>query len=103
MRDVVRISPDGSTAVEVVERSGSRVLRAFLVPELYVEQVRPEIAGIGAIAGGLNLLSEWSGGRHVAIDVPDGADPAALLDYLEAGERDGRLDWEWGDAVSFST
>jgi hypothetical protein len=95
--DSVSIAPD-SYVTEVTARSGRRVLRALIVEpdpadaaaELERHIVRAE------------LRFEWSGGRHVAIDVPQGVQPSELLDYLDEREAAGNLHWEWADVEPFS-
>lgn len=101
LRDTVRISSDGSTVVEVVERSGNRVLRALFEAEPAPDQIRAAAAGMKEQIRRLGLLFEWSGDRHVAIDVPVDVDSMPLLEYLTAKESAGRLYWEWNDVVPF--
>ncbi|MFI5714181.1 DUF4265 domain-containing protein [Kribbella sp. NPDC051620] len=102
LRDRVRLSADGANVVEVVERSGRRVLRVFLDVQLGPEASRGQEAEITLRVKAAGLLSEWCGARHVAVDVAGGEEPVSLLAYLEEGERRGRLRWEWGDALSFA-
>ena len=96
--DSVRISDD-SIVTEVLARSGRRVLRALVVdepdPTRAVTELQQRITDTG-------LRSEWSGDRHVAIDVPPGLEPSALLDHLDVGEADGTLHWEWADVAPFA-
>jgi hypothetical protein len=93
LRDVVRLSADGSTVVEIVRRSGRRTLRAFLAKGASDDRLRAEAKG---------FLSEWRGARYIAIDVPEGAEPAELLAYLESSECAGLLHWEWNDSLPFA-
>ncbi|MER7249755.1 DUF4265 domain-containing protein [Kribbella sp. NPDC000426] len=99
LRDMVRLSAE-STVIELVRPSGSRALRA-LIAELDVEGIRRVNAEVQARISQSGLLFEWSGDRHVAIDVPPGADAEAIMDYFDAEEAADRLSWEWSDVVRF--
>lgn len=102
LHDIVRISPDGSTVIELMQHSGRRVLRVLLAPELSPDQNRLEVVEINRRIRDLGLMSEWSGDRHAAIDVPSDAMSADLVDYFEVGEQAGRMYWEWNDAIHFT-
>ncbi|WP_329474354.1 DUF4265 domain-containing protein [Kribbella sp. NBC_01484] len=99
LRDTVRISAE-STVIELVRRSGHRALRALLA-EADAEQIRMIKAEIDARISRAGLLFEWSGDRHVAIDVPPGADAESMMDYFERGEAAAHLYWEWSDVERF--
>jgi hypothetical protein len=100
LRDVVRLSADGSTVVEVVERSGRHVFRALLVDERD-EEVAEIAAEVEAICARTGLLLEWTNGRLVAIDIPPEAEATDVLNYLSEYAQAGRLEWEWSDMVPF--
>jgi hypothetical protein len=102
LHDIVRISPDGSTVVELVKHSGRRVLRVLLAPELSPDHNRLEALEIDRRVSDLGLVSEWSGDRHTAIDVPSATTPTALVEYFEAAQEAGRMYWEWNDSVHFT-
>lgn len=102
LRDIVRLSDDGANVVELVERSGRRVLRTLMAAELSPQRARVHESEMALLVKQAGLLSEWCGDRQVAVDVPEDEDPADLLAYLKAGELSGQLHWEWGDAESFS-
>jgi uncharacterized protein DUF4265 len=99
LRDRVRISAD-STVIELVRRSGNRAMRALLA-DLGAEQIRTVKAEIDARITRAGLLFEWSGGRHVAIDVPPGANADSIMDYFDIQEDADRLHWEWSDVARF--
>lgn len=96
--DTVRLTPHDSMVAEVLAGSGRRVLRALVV-EPALATTAPELRRHITEAG---LRSEWSGDRHVAIDVPPRVEPSALLDCMEACEADGNLHWEWADVEPFA-
>ncbi|RZU18782.1 uncharacterized protein DUF4265 [Kribbella rubisoli] len=99
LRDTVRLSAE-SAVIELVNPSGSRALRA-LIAELDAGEIRVVKAEIDARVSRAGLLFEWSGDRHVAIDVPLGADAEAIMDYFDGEEAADRLYWEWSDVASF--
>lgn len=99
LRDTVRLSAE-NVVVGLVRRSGNRALRALLL------EAAPDVLGdlgaqIDALSSLAGLLYEWSGDRHVAIDVPPGGDAEALMDLFDVEEEAGRLVWEWADVASF--
>ena len=49
------------------------------------------------------LLSEWSGDRHVAVDIPPGAKTDSLLKVMEREVAEAGAFWEWAHAEPFST
>lgn len=60
------------------------------------DRIRTEIDAAG-------LLSEWSGDRHVAVDIPPEVNPSTLFEIMEREVSEGRAFWEWADAMPFST
>ena len=97
--DVVTVSEGEATVTSVIRGSGNRVLRVLLAPDsaaqVSASEVKREIDDSG-------LINEWSGDRHVAIDVPPLVDVSALIGLLVRGEKDSLMFWEWGDALNFS-
>ncbi|MFE0731812.1 DUF4265 domain-containing protein [Streptomyces antibioticus] len=89
---------------EAVERSSHRVLRIMLLtptpdPGRLVEttdRIRAEISAAG-------LLSERSGDRHVAVDIPADRDPSDPYAAVKREAAADRAFWEWADAMPFST
>ncbi|MFC9330850.1 DUF4265 domain-containing protein [Kitasatospora sp. NPDC057015] len=99
--DRVALSDDDEVA-EVVALSWHRVLRLLLVPgpaptELAqaVDRIKREIRTAG-------LLSEWSGDRHVAVDIPPHTDASRLFEIMEHEVTEDRAFWEWADTMPFS-
>lgn len=97
--DIVFLSVGGTTIVGLVRRSGRRVLRVLLMSTPDISSLTGEI---NVEVSRLGLMSEWSGDRHVAIDVPIGADVNILLGLFERSEAASRAFWEWADSTSFS-
>ncbi|MGW3522274.1 DUF4265 domain-containing protein [Streptomyces olivaceus] len=98
--DIVSLSEDGAKVARLVRKSGRRVLRVFLLETPDFSSVAREC---DAEIARLDLLSEWSGGRHVAIDVPIDVDVTSLISLFEREESESRAFWEWADTVSFSS
>ena len=90
----------GSIVVELLRHSGNRALRA-LIADVGAEQILTIKTEVDALVSRADLLFEWSGDRHVAIDVPPGGDAESILDYFAIEEDAGRLNWEWSDIVPF--
>jgi hypothetical protein len=101
LRDTVGLSAD-TTVVELVRPSGNRALRA-LIAEVSAEQRRMIRAEVDAQISRAGLLCEWSGDRHVAIDVPPDSDAESIMDYFDTEEDADRLHWEWSDVAPFRT
>lgn len=99
--DTVRLSGE-SVVTALVRPSGNRALRA-LVADVDAARLREIVGEIRKRVADAGLLSEWSGGRHVAIDVPAGADAKRIMDYFDVLEAVGVLRWEWSDVVSFQS
>ncbi|MGW5231194.1 DUF4265 domain-containing protein [Streptomyces nodosus] len=98
--DRVLLSEDDEVN-EVVGLSWHRVLRMLMPnpdPKRLIEataRIKHEIDSVG-------LLSEWSGDRHVAIDVPPQTTPSQLFDVMQREVAEARAFWEWADAMPFS-
>jgi hypothetical protein len=99
LRDKVRLTRDGAQVSELVERSGHRALRVLLMPDQ--SRMHRSADRIEAQARALGLLYEWSGDRHIAIDVPAGAEVGRLIDVVVEEEREAGALWEWADAEPF--
>jgi len=101
LRDRVRTTSDGSLVSEVVERSGRRVLRVLFVAG-WGSELPAGAERIESLVRELGLLYEWSGDRHIAIDVPAGADVEGLIGAIRQEERSAGAEWEWADVEPFS-
>lgn len=96
--DVVGLSADGTTITRLVRRSGRRALRILFIafPDLadVLEQIGSEVLRLG-------LMSELSGDRHIAIDVPPEEGVTRIMEIAQRGEASSTAYWEWADAVPF--
>lgn len=101
LNDVVELDSDGKQIIGVLKRSGHRVFRVFLAPSLSVpesDEVRNSITR--AIIDDV-LKAEWSGDRHVAIDVPLGGEVGRVWSAIEHVVAEEKVYWEWGDVEPF--
>ncbi|MEV0990820.1 DUF4265 domain-containing protein [Streptomyces sp. NPDC049949] len=99
--DRVRLSANGQVS-EVVGSSSHRVLRMLLMPAPDPKQLTETMDRIRTAIDAAGLLSEWSGDRHVAVDIPPEAEPSVLFDIMQREVSEGRAFWEWADAMAFS-
>jgi hypothetical protein len=99
--DEVRLTPDGSRVQAVLSRSGHRVLRVLLMPSLGVAGMDEMREAMISACSRLGLLHEWSGDRHVAVDVPPGGDAGELFGLVGAAVGREDAHWEWGDVMPF--
>jgi hypothetical protein len=100
--DVVRLDDD-DMVTEVVSRGGHRTLRALLVPMPEQSEVAALAARINSLAQNEGFVLEWSGDRHVAVNIPADRDPAPLVALMTEQRAAQRLFWEWSDAKPFQT
>ncbi|WUD78375.1 DUF4265 domain-containing protein [Streptomyces sp. NBC_00510] len=100
--DRVRLSEDDQVS-DVVSFSRHRVLRMLLMPSPDPERLAEAIARIKVEIDAAGLLSEWSGTRHVAVDVPPQANPSKLFAVMEREVSEAGAFCEWADVMPFST
>lgn len=99
LHDTVAISTE-SAVVALIRQSGNRALRA-LIADIAAERVKAIKTEIDARVARTGLLFEWSGDRHVAIDVSPDADAESIMDYFDIEEAAGFLTCEWSDVEQF--
>ncbi|PIB00002.1 MULTISPECIES: DUF4265 domain-containing protein [Streptomyces] len=100
--DRVLLSADDEVS-EVVGLSRHRVLRMLLMPGPDPTRLTEATARIKQEIDAAGLLSEWSGDRHVAVDVPPQTTPSRLFEVMEREVAEAGAFWEWADAMPFST
>lgn len=98
--DVVGLDPAGQRVVELIEPSGHRLLRVLLAATGEPGTARLREAVVAAVTG-LGLAMEWSGERHVAVDMPPGSSVGPLEPLLRPHLTAGTVQWEWADAEPF--
>lgn len=100
--DRVRLSANDQVS-EVMGSSSHRVLRMLLMPVPDPKQLTETTDRIRSEIDAAGLLSEWSGDRHVAVDIPPEVKPSKLFVIMQHEVSEGRAFWEWADAMPFST
>lgn len=79
------------------------LLRMLLMTGAGPERLGQGIARIKTEITTSALLSEWSGDRHVAVDIPPEAETDGLLKVMEREVAEAGAFWEWAHAEPFST
>jgi hypothetical protein len=100
--DVVRIDED-DMLTEVVSSGGHRTLRALTVPGLTDVEVAALADRVNSLAQREGFVREWSGDRHVAVNIPGDRDPSPLVALMSEQRAAGKLFWEWSDMKPFRT
>jgi hypothetical protein len=103
--DEVSVDPRHQVSA-LLSASGHRVRRALLPDVGDAEASKERISSISAAVHSRGLTCEWSGDRHLAIDVPPGK--VGTLEDIEQVIRmgvhiEGPQYWEWADAKPFQT
>ncbi|WP_137988923.1 DUF4265 domain-containing protein [Streptomyces vilmorinianum] len=98
--DIVRLDDD-DMLVEVVSRSGHRTMRALFVPGLDPAYLSSLTEGINSLAQQEGFVLEWSGDRHVAINIPADRDAGAMEAFMKERRAAESLFWEWSDIKPF--
>ncbi|CAM3943887.1 DUF2199 domain-containing protein [Kibdelosporangium persicum] len=101
--DIVDTTPDGATIIALKKLSGHRALRAFIPMTISGGVVEKSSSRINEAISTLGVLREWSGSRHVAVDIPPDVDPVDLVNVVQDEENAGRVVWEWADSQRFAT
>jgi hypothetical protein len=97
--DVVRKS--GSDRVDrLIRKSGRRVLRVLFAEPRPLGDSR---SALRRAVESTELLSEWNGDRHVAIDVPDISVMQPIFDSVQREIQNGTAFWEWSDSKDFKS
>ncbi|WP_181562567.1 DUF4265 domain-containing protein [Micromonospora noduli] len=101
LRDTVRATPNGVLVSEIVRPSGNRALRVLLGQGRGRADVGQAGLRIEAVTRAAGLLYEWSGDRHIAVDVPPDANVDDLLRVIIDEEKGAGVKWEWADVEPF--
>ncbi|MEV7860914.1 DUF4265 domain-containing protein [Streptomyces hirsutus] len=89
---------EADTIDRLIGRSGRRVLRVFFVDPRPSGDSR---AALRSAVASANLLSEWNGEHHVAIDVPDVSAMQPVFESVQDEIQKGAAFWEWSDSKRF--
>ncbi|MFD6356293.1 DUF4265 domain-containing protein [Nocardia tengchongensis] len=99
--DRVRLDPAGQQVTELLEKSEHRVFRILLLPALSDSEATRLHGAIDDAVTQNHLKSEWSGDRHIAIDLPPGRNIHLVWALIKDAANDGSIAWEWGDVEQF--
>jgi hypothetical protein len=91
----------GKFISRITRGSGRRVLRIFFTDPRPSENGEDARGSLIREVDSAGLLSEWSGDRHVAIDVPTGATMQGVYDSVTQEIEAGSAVWEWADSEPF--
>ncbi|MFJ2914522.1 DUF4265 domain-containing protein [Streptomyces sp. NPDC087228] len=101
LHDIVELDLDEDIVSEVVRRGGHRTMRALIGPGVSADGIAEISTAINSFTEVSGFLSEWSGNRHVAIDIPAGGDPRDLQEFFVRQREAERIYWEWSDVKPF--
>ncbi|MCF3137221.1 DUF4265 domain-containing protein [Streptomyces olivochromogenes] len=87
---------------EVVKTAWHRTLRMLIIPAVPAADLGQVTDQIKSAIRTSGLLSEWSGERLVAVDVPPDMDASEVITAMERVVNNGRAFWEWADSRPFS-
>ncbi|MCX0245655.1 DUF4265 domain-containing protein [Streptomyces drozdowiczii] len=97
--DVVRLDLTSRIVSRIKRRSGNRVFRLFFPVSIADREFRSVKRTIVSRIENSGLLAEWSGPRHVAIDVPVSGSIDSVWEVVR--ENEGVILWEWADVEEF--
>ncbi|WP_069174386.1 DUF4265 domain-containing protein [Streptomyces griseus] len=101
LHDVVEL--DGDDVVARIVRSGRhRTMRGLIAPAVSAEGISEIFASVNQLVETSGFLCEWSGHRHVAIDIPPGSDSQVIQKFFASQREAERVYWEWSDARPFT-
>lgn len=99
--DVVEVTR-GRFVTQILRNSGRRALRIFFTAPRPSHRQLDCRGRLRQVLQAKGLLSEWSGERHVAIDIPEAAVADEVLASVKPELQDETVYWEWADAEAFS-
>ncbi|MGW1910416.1 DUF4265 domain-containing protein [Streptomyces sp. NPDC002076] len=99
--DTVLLTGDDHVS-EVVRTAGHRTLRLLFVPDLPTADLQRATERIKAEVLAAGLLSEWSGERFIAVDIPSDTGAPGLIAVTEEMVHKGQAFWEWASGRPFS-
>ncbi|MEX5636182.1 DUF4265 domain-containing protein [Parafrankia sp. FMc2] len=99
MGDIVLLDANARTVVSIAEFSGNRSLRIFIPYAVPAERFHAAREAVLFAVHDANLMSEWSGERHVAVNISPKQSMAGILEVIR--DLDGVVAWEWSDVEEF--
>ncbi|MCF6526089.1 DUF4265 domain-containing protein [Streptomyces sp. JJ36] len=101
MGDVVSLDKEARSVNEIVRHSGNRVFRIFFPLSTPSKEFHSAKDDVTSAIRDADLQAEWSGDRHVAINIPLGGSVARVWEVVR--ELEGIAVWEWSDVEEFRT
>jgi hypothetical protein len=101
MGDIVSLDAQARNVTEIVQRSGNRLFRIFFPPSIPADRFLAAKERVVFVIQEAGLKVEWSGDRHVAINIPLGGSVARVWEVVR--ELEGVAVWEWSDVEEFRT
>lgn len=99
--DVVTLDPEARNVNGIVQHSGNRVFRIFFPSSIPLNGFLSAKKDVISAICDTGLQAEWSGERHVAINIPLGGSVARVWEVIR--EFEGAAVWEWSDVEEFRT
>jgi hypothetical protein len=99
--DVVSLDAEARNVKEIVRHSGNRVFRIFFPPSAPLGRFASAKEDVISVIRDSGLQAEWSGDRHVAINIPVGGSVDPVWEVIRGLE--GVAVWEWSDVEEFHT
>ncbi|WP_405608190.1 DUF4265 domain-containing protein [Streptomyces sp. NBC_01508] len=99
MGDIVSLDTEARVITEIVQSSGNRLFRVFFPPSIPPGRFFAAKESLVSAVRDADLKVEWSGDRHVAIDIPLGGSVARVWEVVR--ELEGVAVWEWSDVEEF--
>jgi len=101
--DIVELDSDRRNVARVQAKGGHRAFRVFFPPELREPELGEVRIRVDRLIQMDSLAAEWSGDRHVAIDVPPGREISRIRQDIQPEVESGKAFWEWADVEGFRT
>ena len=101
--DIVELDADGKMIVRVRTKGGHRAFRVFFPPKVGEPGLRDIRNRIDTTVRAQGLVVEWSGERHLAVDVTAERGIDTLWAEIQPEIGDESALWEWGDVEEFRT
>ncbi|HEX6076331.1 MAG TPA: DUF4265 domain-containing protein [Micromonosporaceae bacterium] len=101
LNDIVELDSTARHVKSVVGRSGHRAFRVFFAPALSGTDLPAVVARVEAAVTEAGLKFEWSGNRHIAIDLPPGGKINEVWNAIAVPVAAKQAYWEWADVEEF--